>query len=59
MELDLNQNLRQIITFFILIVLPVILLLLIFAVDYKQSIYLYVGLMTWLGLGVIFYGAIK
>jgi len=59
MELNLSQNMRKILTLFILIILPVLILLIIFAVDYKQMWYYYVLIVTWLGLGVIFYGSME
>jgi len=59
MEINLNENIKQIISIFLLILLPLLLLLALVIVDPIQVWYTYLVLITWFGLGVIFYSVSK
>ncbi len=59
MELNSNENIKRIISMFLLILLPLLLLVAIVSIDYAQPWYYYVSLVTWFGLGVMFYSAIN
>lgn len=59
MEINLNENIREILTMFILILLPLLLLAFMIIVDPLQGWYFYISLITWFGLGIIIYSAIR
>jgi len=57
MELNLTQPIKQVISAFILIILPLIVLVLgaIFGIE---NAWYYLLSITWFGMGIIFFGAI-
>lgn len=57
MELNLNNKIKEILTVFILIILPLILLLIGLVLDFVYAWYILL-LVTWFGMGVIFYSSI-
>jgi len=59
MEIDLNENIKQIISMFLLMILPLLLLITIVSINYVQPWYYYITLVTWFGLGLILYSATK
>jgi len=59
MEINLSDKIKQIISIFVLIILPLLLLGIVASIDYIQQWYYYLILITWFGLGVIFYSVTK
>jgi hypothetical protein len=58
MELELSGKLGKLITALILVIIPLIILL--FGVIYNVlNIWFYVAVITWFGVGIIFYLAIN
>ena len=58
MEINLNENIKDIITFFLLILLPLIIILAGVAFGIQIAWY-FILAVTWFGMGVIFYSALK
>jgi len=58
MEINLNENIRDIITFILLILLPLLVILagVIFGI---QIAWYFILAVTWFGMGIIFYSALK
>ncbi len=59
MEINLNDDIKKIISIFLLIILPLVLLISIVIINHIQPWYYYIILVTWFGIGIIFYSAIK
>ena len=59
MEINLNENTKKFLSLFLLILLPMLLLLGIVLVNYIQPWYLYITIITWIGIGIMFYSAIN
>jgi len=58
MEINLSGNIKQVISIIILLILPLITLLIGLMANILNA-WFYVGLITWFGMGVIFYGALN
>jgi len=58
MEINLSENIRNIIMFFILIILPIILIALGILTGFINAIY-YILIIFWFGMGLTFYGALN
>ena len=58
MELNLNNKIKEILTVFILIILPLLLLLVGLVTDFIYAWYILL-LVTWFGMGVILYSSIS
>lgn len=57
MELNLSQTVRQIISAFLLLILPLVTIVLGLVFNVENA-WFYISAITWFGLGVIFFGAI-
>lgn len=58
MELNLTDTKKQIITVFLLIILPLLMIPLGLAFDIQNAWY-FISVVTWFGLGIVFYSAIS
>jgi len=58
MEINLSENIRNIIMFFILIILPIILIALGILTGFINAVY-YILVIFWFGMGLTFYGALN
>jgi len=58
MELNLNSSMKNIISIFLLIILPLLVIGLGLFFDIRNAWY-FILTVTWFGMGIIFYSAIK
>ena len=59
MEINLNEKTKGLLTLFLLIILPMLIILLIVATNPIQAYYVYIGLITWIGMGIMLYSALR
>lgn len=58
MELNLSENVKQIITAFVLMIIPLILILVGILIPIINAYY-FIGLITWFGVGLILFSALN
>ena len=58
MELNINDNVKQLISFLILVILP-LLIILVEAIFGVKNVLYYLLPIVWAGMGIILYGAIE
>ena len=58
MNININENIKQIISAVILFILPLIIIITCMITGYENAL-LYIVSITWFGAGVIFFGAIN
>ncbi len=58
MDININENIKQIIFAAILFILPLIIIITCMATGYENAL-LYIASITWFGAGVIFFSAIN
>ncbi len=57
MELNFSENVKQLITAFILMIIPLILILIGIILPIVNAYY-FIGAVTWFGVGLILFGAL-
>ncbi len=57
MELNFSENVKQLITAFILMIIPLILILIGIIIPVVNAYY-FIGAVTWFGVGLILFGAL-
>ena len=58
MDININENIKQIISAVILFILPLIIIITCMIMGYENAL-LYIASITWFGIGVIFFSAIN